>query len=159
MWSGNSFQVLCHFSRIFCKKKFKEICMLILSCFDSFAITNPRKSALFQKFHFPIEVVINSLKTKKGLGIFSRSYFAEFFHKKFTFVIWCKLAIHYQTVVYVPRYSIKRFCFVLSYFMTSWNSRFQHVKTWLSQERKEHLTWNLKQFSWFQKCYFLGLKT
>ena len=40
--------------------------MLILTYFDSFAITYLNISRLLQKSHFPIEVGLNSLQTIKG---------------------------------------------------------------------------------------------
>ena len=66
MWPGNSFQALFNFPRILCKKD-SEVSMLIRTNFDSFAITY--LSSLPQKFHFPIEVVLNSLQTQKGLEL------------------------------------------------------------------------------------------
>ena len=45
--------------------------MLIWTNFDSFAIIY--LSSLFQKFHFPIEAVLNSLQTQKGLELVFRS--------------------------------------------------------------------------------------
>ena len=44
--------------------------MLIWTNFDSFAITY--LSGLLQKFHFPIEVVLNSLQTQKSLELVFR---------------------------------------------------------------------------------------
>ena len=44
--------------------------MLIWSNFEGFAITY--LSRLLQKFHFPIEVVPNSLEIQKGLELVSR---------------------------------------------------------------------------------------
>ena len=44
--------------------------MLILTNLEKFAITY--LSGLLQKFHFPIEVVFNSLQTKKGLELVFR---------------------------------------------------------------------------------------
>ena len=41
--------------------------MLILTNFDSFSITYLIEVANFKKFHFPIEVVLNSLQTQKEL--------------------------------------------------------------------------------------------
>ena len=41
--------------------------MLIWSNFDSYYISN--LSSLLLKFHFPIEVVLNSLQTQKGLEL------------------------------------------------------------------------------------------
>ena len=47
-------------------------------------------SCLLQKFHFPIEVVLNSLQV---------AVLVEFFNKIFSFVIWHKLAkYHYEAV-------------------------------------------------------------
>ena len=39
MWPGNYLQVLFSFQRILCKKESEEVRMLILTNFDSFAIT------------------------------------------------------------------------------------------------------------------------
>ena len=39
MWPGNYLQVLHSFQKILCKKESEEVCMLILTNFDSFAIT------------------------------------------------------------------------------------------------------------------------
>ena len=44
--------------------------MLIWTNFNSFAITYLSSSLL--KFHFPIEVVFNSLQTQRGLELVSR---------------------------------------------------------------------------------------
>ena len=68
MWPGNLFRVLFNFQRILCKKEPEVVSMLISTNFDSFAITY-LKNFIFQqkKFHFPIEAVLNSLQTLKGL--------------------------------------------------------------------------------------------
>ena len=48
-------------------------------------------SRVFQKFHFPIEVVFNSLQMQKSLKqVFRSQVFAEFFDN-FPFVMWHKL--------------------------------------------------------------------
>ena len=39
MWPRNWFQALFNFQRILCKKESKEVCILIWTDFDSFAIT------------------------------------------------------------------------------------------------------------------------
>ena len=45
-------------------------------------------SSLLQKFHFPLEVVLNSLQTQEGLGTsFQVTVLVEFFDKIFSFVI------------------------------------------------------------------------
>ena len=49
--------------------------MLIWKDFESFAITYPILSGLLQKFHFPVEVMFNSLQTKKGLELVFRPQF------------------------------------------------------------------------------------
>ena len=51
--------------------------MLIWTNFDSFAITY--LSRLFQKLHFPIEVVLNSLLTQKGRELVFRPQFLQNF--------------------------------------------------------------------------------
>ena len=49
---------------------------------------------MLQKFHFPTEVVLNSLQTQKDVAVF-----VVFFNKIFSFVICHKLAkFHQQTV-------------------------------------------------------------
>ena len=48
--------------------------MLIWTNFDSFAITY-LISRLLQKLHFPIEVVVNPLKTQNGLELVFRPHF------------------------------------------------------------------------------------
>ena len=55
---------------------------------------------MLQKFHFPIEVVLNSLQTLKGPGTsFQAAVFIEFFHEVFSFVMGLKLAkFHTQTI-------------------------------------------------------------
>ena len=50
-----------YFQRILCKKGSEEVCVLIWTNFYSFA--NTYLSSLLQKFHFPIEAVLNSLQT------------------------------------------------------------------------------------------------
>ena len=56
--------------------------MLIWTSFDSFTIIY--LTSLLQKFHFLIEVVPNSLQTKKDLEVAFRSqFFVEFFDKYF----------------------------------------------------------------------------
>ena len=47
--------------------------MLIWTNFDRFAITN--LSSLLQKFHLPVEVMLDSLKTQKGLELVFRPQF------------------------------------------------------------------------------------
>ena len=59
--------------------------MLIWTHFDSFANTQSNISSLFQKFRFPIEVVLNSLQTQKGLELVFRSQFLYNFLIKFFF--------------------------------------------------------------------------
>ena len=39
MWPGNKFQALFNFQRIICKKDYEEVCMMILTNFDSFVFT------------------------------------------------------------------------------------------------------------------------
>ena len=63
MWPGNWFQALFNFQRSLCKKESEEICMLMWTNFGSFAVTLSNISRLLQKFHFPIEAVLNSLQT------------------------------------------------------------------------------------------------
>ena len=55
--------------------------MLIWTNFDSFAIIH--LSSLFQKFHFPIEAVLNSLQTQKGLELVFWLQFLQNFLMKF----------------------------------------------------------------------------
>ena len=56
--------------------------MLIWINFDSFAITY--LSSLLQKFHFPIEIMLNSLQTQKGLElVFSPQFLQEYFDEIF----------------------------------------------------------------------------
>ena len=55
--------------------------MLIWTNFDSFAIIY--LSSLFQKFHFPIEPVLNSLQTQKGLELVFWLQFLQNFLMKF----------------------------------------------------------------------------
>ena len=60
--------------------------MLIWTNFDSLAITY--LSSLLQKFHFPIEVVLNSLQTQKGLELVFRSLVTvKIFDEIFSLVI------------------------------------------------------------------------
>ena len=61
MWPENKFQALFNFQKILCKKKSEEVCMLIWTNLNSFAINDI--SSLLQKFHFPIEFVLHSLQT------------------------------------------------------------------------------------------------
>ena len=65
-----------NFQRILYKKESEEVwmCMLILTNFDIFAITH-LLSRLLQKFHFPVEVVLNSLQTQRGLELVLRWQF------------------------------------------------------------------------------------
>ena len=50
-------------------------------------------SSLLQKFHFSIEVVLNSLQIQKGLGTsYQMAGFVEFFDKFFSFEMWHELA-------------------------------------------------------------------
>ena len=56
--------------------------MLIWINFNSFAITY--LSSLLQKFHFPIEIMLNSLQTQKGLElVFSPQFLQECFDEIF----------------------------------------------------------------------------
>ena len=58
--------------------------MLIWTIFDSLAITYISSiKRLLQKFHFPTEVVLNSLQTKKGLELVFRPQFLQKFLMKF----------------------------------------------------------------------------
>ena len=68
--------------------------------FDSFANTYYQKLLSVQKFHFPVEVVFNSLPTKKGLELVFRSQvFVEFF----SFVIWHKLTKFINVMYSLPK--------------------------------------------------------
>ena len=72
-----------NFQRILCKKESEEVSVLIWTNFGSFA-KKYNKSILLQKFHFPIEVVLNSLQTRKGLELvfgpqFSYNLLMKFF--------------------------------------------------------------------------------
>ena len=49
--------------------------MLISLDFDKFCYSISNISSLLQKFHFPIEVTLNSLQTQEGLELVSRSQF------------------------------------------------------------------------------------
>ena len=65
-----------------------------------------------------------------------------------------KLAkFHYQTSYSVQYVS----CFMVRYLMKSWHLNIWKVKIWLSQEQKELLDWNKKQFFLFQKCSLLEI--
>ena len=59
--------------------------MVIWAEFDSFA--NIYLSSLPQKFHFPIEVVLNFFVNTKGRGTFEIAVLAEFFDKFFSLII------------------------------------------------------------------------
>ena len=65
--------------------------MLIWTNFNSFAITYI--SRLLEKFHFPIETVLNSLQTQKeGPGTsFPATVFVKIFGEIISFGIWHKL--------------------------------------------------------------------
>ena len=73
------------FQRIICKKKSEEASMLIWTNFDSFAIKY-LISRLLQKFHFPTEVVFNSLETQMGLELVF-IFFVEYFDEIISFGI------------------------------------------------------------------------
>ena len=73
MWPGNQFKILFNFQRILCKKDSVEVSMLIWTNFDRFAITY--LSSLLQEFHLPIEVMLHSLQTQKGLELVLRPQF------------------------------------------------------------------------------------
>ena len=61
--------------------------MLIRTNLNSFAIKY-LTCRLLQKFHFPVEVVVNSLQTQKGLELVFRShFFVEFFDEIISFGI------------------------------------------------------------------------
>ena len=75
MWPGPYFQAPFNFQRILCKKEPQEASMFIWTNFDSFAITYLIINRLLQKFHFPIEVVLNSLQTQKDLELVLRLQF------------------------------------------------------------------------------------
>ena len=76
----NYFQGLFNFQRIICEKESEELYMLVLTNFDSFAITYTIIiSKLLIKFHFPIEVVLNSWKIQKGLALVLRSQLLSIF--------------------------------------------------------------------------------
>ena len=70
-----------NFQRILCKKDSVEVSMLIWTNFDRFAITY--LSSLLQKFHLPIEVMLHSLQTQKGLELVFRLQFSYKFLIKF----------------------------------------------------------------------------
>ena len=57
-WDMKTSVQALYFKRIFCKKGSEEVYMLILTYFDNLI---PNIFNLFQKFHFLIEVVLNSL--------------------------------------------------------------------------------------------------
>ena len=63
--------------------------MLIWTNFDSLAITYLMQVACFKKFHSPIEVVLNSLKTQNDLELIFRSQILHNFLIKFLI---CNLA-------------------------------------------------------------------
>ena len=75
--AGEWFQTLFNFQRILRKKEYEKVCVLIWTNFDSFA--NTYLYRLLQKFHFPIEVVLNSL----SLELVSRLQFFMNFLIKF----------------------------------------------------------------------------
>ena len=63
--------------------------MLIWTNFNSSAFIISNISSLLQKFHFPIEVVLNSLHTQKGLELVFMSQFLYNFLINFSFCnIW-----------------------------------------------------------------------
>ena len=76
-------QALFNFQRILCKKDSAEVSMLIWLNFYRFAIAY--LSSLFQKFHLPIEVMLHSLQTQKGLELVFRWQFLWTFSMKFFF--------------------------------------------------------------------------
>ena len=62
--------------------------MLIWTNFDRLAIKKSNISILLQKFHFPIEVMLHSLQTQKGLElVFRTQFFLKSFDEVFSFVI------------------------------------------------------------------------
>ena len=70
------------FQRILCKKESEEVCKLIWINFDSFPITYlatannvilKNVNSLLQKYHFPVEIMCNSLQTQKSLRLVFRS--------------------------------------------------------------------------------------
>ena len=70
-----------------CKEDSVEVSMLIWTNFDSFAITYISDiNSLLQKFHFPIEVMLDSLQTQKDLELVFRPVFVAFFDEIFSFV-------------------------------------------------------------------------
>ena len=75
MWPGNYF--LEPFFQELSVKKDSEVSRLMWINFDSLAITY--LCSLLQKFHFPIEVKLTSLKTKKDLElVFTPQFFYNF---------------------------------------------------------------------------------
>ena len=72
---------------------------------------------LFQKYHFPREVVLNFFaNTRRPRNGFQVVVFAEFFEKPFSFVILNKLAkFDQQTVFTFPSCSVRCIsCFMLN---------------------------------------------
>ena len=91
MGSENYFQALFNFPRILCKKESEERHMLILTNFDSFAITYLIWAGCFRNFIFQKFFSNNSLQKLFGAS-FQVAVFVEFFDKNFSFVILDKLA-------------------------------------------------------------------
>ena len=83
MLPGDYFQALFNFPKILYKKDSKEVSILIWTNFRKLCYYISNISDLLQKFHFPIEVVLNSLQTKKGLELVFRPQFWYNFLMKF----------------------------------------------------------------------------
>ena len=61
--------------------------MLIWTNFDKLCYCISNISRFLQKFHFPVEIVLNSLQTKKPGTSFQTAIFAEFFDEIISFEI------------------------------------------------------------------------
>ena len=82
MWPGNQFQALFNFQRILCKKESEEASMLIII----YNVDTSNISRLLQIFDFPIEAVLNSFETQKGLElVFRKQFLQNFLMKLFLF--------------------------------------------------------------------------
>ena len=97
--------------------------MLIWTTFDSFAITCISNiSSFLQKLHFPVEVVLNSLQTQKGLELVFRSKFSKNFFIKFSVLLndinWPNLI---NRLCLLQSYSVKCIPYFMLRHLMSWN--------------------------------------
>ena len=133
--------------------------MLIWTNFDSFAIEY-LISILLQKFHFAVEVVLNSLETRKGLElVFRLQFLYNFMMELFLLEYDINWPNFMNRVRLLPKYSVKCIsCFMLRCLMRSWNLKIWNSKIWFSPERKELLKWNKKHLTGDKKHLTGGKK-